>query len=89
MICYESSNCAISIAFNFDTQRKRRKEKRKNLKIAFFFHFPIESHKVLGEFELAYLITKKKKKAEMIWNVDLTKKISTLEFLTLYKTLCC
>ena len=68
MIFYESSNCAISIAFNFDTQRKRRKEgkKRKNLKLL-FFHFPIESHKVLGEFELAYIITKRKeKKAEMI-----------------------
>ena len=70
-------------------KEKEERKKRKNLKIAFFFHFPIESHKVLGEFKLAYLITKKKKKAEMIWNVDLTKKISTLEFLTLYKTLCC
>ena len=42
-------------------EKEERKKKKKNLKIA-FFHFPIESHKVLGEFELAYLITKKKKK---------------------------
>ena len=54
-------------------EKEERKKEKKNLKIA-FFHFPIESHKVLGEFELAYLITKKKKKAEMIWNFDLTKK---------------
>ena len=70
---------------------KEKEERKKEKKISklLFFHFPIESHKVLGEFKLAYLITKKKKKAEMIWNVDLTKKISTLKFLTLYKTLCC
>ena len=42
-------------------KEKEEREKGKNLKIAFFFHFPIESHKVLGEFKLAYLITKKKK----------------------------
>ena len=56
-------------------KEKEEREKRKKIsKLLFFFHFPIESHKVLGEFELAYLITKKKKKAEMIWNFDLTKK---------------
>ena len=43
---------------------KEKEERKKEKKISklLFFHFPIESHKVLGEFELAYLITKKKKK---------------------------
>ena len=43
-------------------KEKEEREKEKISKLLFFFHFPIESHKVLGEFELAYLITKKKKK---------------------------
>ena len=55
-------------------KEKEEREKKEKSQNCFFFHFPIESHKVLGEFELAYLITKKKKKAEMIWNFDLTEK---------------